>query len=113
VTPNGVTRVLTSPSRTLSQSEVAGRTPTAEVGGLCLQLPADWVAALADVVAARLAHAAVDASPWLDRKAAATHLGVSASRLEKDRTVPSHRWEGRVLYHRLELDEWLLGMGPK
>ncbi len=38
-------------------------------------------------------------SPWLDRKATpAAYLGVSVSRLEKDRTVPAHRWEGRVLY---------------
>jgi hypothetical protein len=44
---------------------------------------------------------------WLDRKAAAAYLGVPVSRLEKAREVPSHRWDGRVLYSRGELDEWM------
>jgi hypothetical protein len=35
---------------------------------------------------------------------------VPLSRLEKDRTLPSHRWGGRVLYHRQELDEYVLGL---
>lgn len=87
--------------------------PTDEVGGHSLSLPAEWLEALADLVAARLSGELAGASPWLDRKAAADYLSVSISRLEKDRTVPCHRWEGRVMYHRVELDEWLLGMGPK
>jgi hypothetical protein len=44
---------------------------------------------------------------WLDRKAAAAYLSVPLSRLEKARDVPSHRWDGRVLYSRDELDEWM------
>ena len=44
---------------------------------------------------------------WLDRKAAAAYLAVPVSRLEKAREVPSHRWDGRVLYSRAELDEWM------
>jgi hypothetical protein len=52
-------------------------------------------------------------SPWLDRKAAADYLGVPISRVEKDRTLPCHRWEGRVLYHRDELDGWLLEKGAR
>lgn len=86
---------------------------TAEVRGYSLPLPAEWLDELAALVAERIAAETIGASPWLDRKAAAVYLGVSVSRLEKDRTVPSHRWEGRVLYHRVELDEWLLGMGPR
>ncbi len=50
-------------------------------------------------------------SPWLTRVQAAAYLSVPLSRLEKDKTVPAHRWDGRVLYHRAELDEWLLGFG--
>ena len=46
---------------------------------------------------------------WLDRKAAAAYLGVPLSRLEKARDVPAHRWDGRVLYNRAELDEWMRG----
>lgn len=53
----------------------------------------------------------IPASPWLTRAQAAEYLGVPVSRLEKDRWLPSHRWEGRVMYHRGELDEYLLGFG--
>lgn len=88
-----------------------GAAPAAHVGGLELPVPAEWVDALAVAVAERLELAG--SSPWLDRVAAAVYLGVAVSRLEKDRTVPCHRWEGRVLYHRAELDEWLLGLGPR
>lgn len=49
------------------------------------------------------------AAGWLDRKAAAAYLGVPLSRLEKARDVPAHRWDGRVLYSRAELDEWMRG----
>jgi len=45
------------------------------------------------------------------RAQAAKYLGVPVSRLEKDRRMPSDRWEGRVMYHRGELDEDLLGFG--
>ena len=96
-----------------SESGFRNGAPTAEVGGHSLPVPAEWLDALAELVADRLSGVPVGTSPWLDRKAAAVYLGVSVSRLEKDRTVPSHRWEGRVLYHRVELDEWLLGMGPR
>jgi hypothetical protein len=46
-------------------------------------------------------------SPWLTRAQAAEYLAVPLSRLEKDRRVPSHRWDGRVLYHRDELDSFV------
>jgi hypothetical protein len=59
-----------------------------------------------ELVAEASAHAN-GAAGWLDRKAAAAYLGVPVSRLEKARDVPSHRWEGRVLYSRAELDEWM------
>lgn len=78
-----------------------------------LPLPAEWLDQLVALVGDRLVAEVGLGSPWLDRKAAADYLGVSISRLEKDRTVPCHRWEGRVMYHRAELDEWLLAMGPR
>ena len=76
-------------------------------------LVAEWRDELAAIAAERPYGQTAATSPWLDRRAAAAHLGVSISRLEKDRTVPSHRWEGRVLYHRAELDEWLLSKGQR
>jgi hypothetical protein len=51
------------------------------------------------------------ASPWMNRRQAADYLGLPLSRLEKDRRIPCHKDEGRVLYHRGELDEYLLGLG--
>ena len=48
-----------------------------------------------------------ETSPWLTRQQAADYLSVPVSRLEKDRSVPAHRWDGRVMYHRGELDTWL------
>lgn len=114
-------------------SEVAARAkaPTYEVGGTVatphgerdsgphgnsmssLPVPDEWLDELAARVAERLAGTVSSASPWMDRRAAAAYLDVSVARLEKDRTVPCHRWEGRVLYHRAELDEWLLAMGAR
>ena len=47
-------------------------------------------------------------SPWLTREAAAKYLSLPTSRLEKDRTIPCHRDGRRVLYHRAELDAYLL-----
>ncbi len=80
---------------------------------LALILPAAAVEAIAqraaEIVVERLG--SDGGSPWLTRKQAAAYLGVPASRLEKDKTVPAHRWDGRVLYNRGELDEWLLGFG--
>lgn len=76
--------------------------------GLQIELRADALAQLVDAVAERVRAELATESPWMTRQAAAGYLDVPVSRLEKDRTVPSHRWDGRVLYHRSELDEWLL-----
>ena len=75
---------------------------------LSLRLPAELIDSIADAVRQRLADEPT-ASPWLDRKAAAEYLSVPVSRLEKDKTVPVHHWDGRVLYHRGELDEFIRG----
>jgi hypothetical protein len=47
-------------------------------------------------------------SPWMKREAAARYLGVPVSRLEKSKAIPCHREGRRVLYHRAELDAYLL-----
>jgi hypothetical protein len=59
---------------------------------------------VADLVVARLD---AGTTPWLTRVQAAEYLAIPASRLEKDKRVPCHRWSGRVLYHRDELDDFV------
>jgi hypothetical protein len=103
----------TAADRGLS-SGVAGVSAAARhVDGLALPVPPEWLDALAHLVARRLQLHAEPVSPWMTRAQAADYLSVSVARLEKDRTVPAHRWAGRVLYHRDELDEWLLRMGSR
>ena len=75
--------------------------------GLHLELPESVLDRLVEQVAERVRSELADSSPWMTRPAAAVYLDVPVSRLEKDKTVPCHRWDGRVLYHRPELDEWL------
>jgi hypothetical protein len=72
-----------------------------------LVIPPEVLAHFVDEVTERVRKELTETSPWMTRQAAAAYLDVPVSRLEKDRTVPCHRWDGRVLYHRPELDEWL------
>jgi hypothetical protein len=76
---------------------------------IAVSLPPEAVEAIAER-AAELALARMDArpSPWLTRAQAAEYLQMPVSRLEKDRRIPRHRWDGRVLYHRDELDAFVL-----
>lgn len=78
---------------------------------LTLALPADALERIAERAAELAAERLTNVSPWLTRPEAAAYLGVPVSRLEKDRTVPCHRWNGRVMYHRGELDDHLLSFG--
>lgn len=71
-------------------------------------VPEELVEAIAQRAAEILAERQNGSSPWMTRPEAAEYLRVPASRLEKDKTVPCRRWDGRVLYHRQQLDEWLL-----
>ena len=52
-------------------------------------------------------------SPWLTRRQLADYLDVPLSRIEKDKTIPSHRWDGRFLYQRNEVDQWLIDKAPR
>jgi excisionase family DNA binding protein len=54
---------------------------------------------------------AFSSSPWMTRQEAAEYLRLPLSRLEKDRQIPFHKDGGRVLYHRVELDAYMLGLG--
>jgi excisionase family DNA binding protein len=81
------------------------------LSGLTLPIPVDALEAIAQRTAEIiLNHNHPAQSPWMTRQDAARYLSVPQSRLEKDRTIPSHRWGGRVMYHRDELDEFLLGL---
>jgi hypothetical protein len=80
--------------------------------GLSLNLGPDAIEAIAKLVAEKLRPE--ESSPgqgWFYLDAAAAYLGVPVSRLEKDRTLPRHRWKGRVIYSRAELDAYLQGLG--
>jgi excisionase family DNA binding protein len=67
-----------------------------------------------EAIAARAAELVIEklgsqnGSPWMTRPQAADYLALPVSRLEKDRTIPCHRDGRRVLYHRDELDRFLL-----
>jgi hypothetical protein len=114
VVDNGVDIATASATDRGLSSGVAGVSAAARhADGLALPVPPEWLDALAGLVAERLRLLGEPVSPWMTRAQAADYLSVSLARLEKDRTVPAHRWEGRVLYHRGELDEWLLGMGAR
>jgi hypothetical protein len=78
------------------------------VNGVYLELPPAVLAQLVEQVAERVRADLADSSPWMTRAEAAVYLRVPVSRLEKDRTVPAHRWDGRILYDRRELDQWLV-----
>ncbi len=73
-----------------------------------LAIPSEAIEAIAEraleLVLSRLDERS---SPWLTRAQAAEYLAVPLSRLEKDRRIPCHRWDGRVLYHRDELDAFV------
>jgi len=75
---------------------------------LRLEIPTAALEQIVGEVADRVRAELGDVSPWLTRAAAAEYLGIPLSRLEKARAVPSHKWDGRVLYNRCELDQWLL-----
>jgi hypothetical protein len=107
-----MTSVAIRPEKRLNKRRVEVA-PTPQGGGqsLALVLGDELLDALTEAVRARLADELEAASPWLTRSQAAEYLQVPVSRLEKDRTVPCHRWEGRVLYLRSELDDFILGFG--
>jgi hypothetical protein len=77
------------------------------VSSLHLELPRDVLEQLVHQVAERIRAELTATSPWMTRAEAAEYLRIPISRLEKDRTVPSHHWDARVFYSRPELDEWM------
>lgn len=81
--------------------------------GIDLHLDDDDVERLAAAIARRLDRrlGAGIASPWLTADQAADYIGAPISRIRQltmGDEIPVHRDGRRVLYHRDELDRWLL-----
>jgi excisionase family DNA binding protein len=77
---------------------------------LTVSLDSDQLDVIAERVAAILANGEADPSPWLTLKEAADYLRFPPSRLYKLTSagaIPHRKHEGRVLFHRDELDAWL------
>jgi hypothetical protein len=77
--------------------------------GLSLNLGPDALAALAELVAEKLS--VQGHKEWMTRAECAAYLSCPLSRLEKDRAIPSHKWDGLVYYNRREVDDHLKGLG--
>lgn len=78
--------------------------------GLALQLDDSAVERLADAIARRMP--AGNVSPWMSAEQAAEYIGAPVSRIRQltmGGQIPVHRDGRRVLYHRDELDQWLMG----
>ena len=82
--------------------------------GLSLDLPSELLDALAARLADRIAAHAVDAvsgySPWMTVAEAAEYLRWPRERLYKltaAGAIPHRKHDGRLLFHRDEVDEWL------
>ena len=98
-------------AHTERSSGTSGRRPpetnTGDGQKLTLELPPAAFAQLVAEVVGRVKADLGETSPWMTRQQAADYLSVPVSRLEKDRSVPAHRWDGRVMYHRGVLDTFL------
>lgn len=83
--------------------------------GIDLHLDDDGVERLAAAIARRLSDVGpTSSSPWLTADQAAEYIGAPISRIRQltmSDEIPVHRDGRRVLYHRDELDRWLLDGG--
>jgi excisionase family DNA binding protein len=81
------------------------------MASLGIELPDDFVGALADALAPLIAERLQPEPPqWLTARQAAEHLNAPLSRVRKltsTDALPVHREGGRVLYLRAELDEFI------
>jgi hypothetical protein len=77
--------------------------------------PPELVAALAERVAEQIGHTSAERSPWMTVPEAADYLRWKPSRIQKrtgpsvpeQQRIPHRKHEGRLLFHRDELDAWL------
>jgi excisionase family DNA binding protein len=84
--------------------------------GIALHLDDGDLERLAAAIARRLeGRLGAGASPWLTAEQAAEYIGAPLSRIRQltmGDEIPVHRDGRRVLYHRDELDRWLLDGAP-
>jgi hypothetical protein len=78
---------------------------------MTITLPAETLDAIVRQVADLVLAQSAPQTPWMTRREAAEYLRLPISRLEKHKGIPAHRDEGRVMYHRDELDKYFLGFG--
>ncbi len=65
---------------------------------------------IAAQVAAQLSdHVRGDGSPWLDIHGAAAYTGIPASTIYKNKAILRHKPDGRLMFHRAELDAYMRG----
>jgi excisionase family DNA binding protein len=87
----------------------AQHTQTGELLELLLEQLADRIAARIQTSLGAPAQTP-DGSPWLDIHAAAAYLRWPRQRLYKltaQGAIPHYKHEGRLVFHRAELDAWL------
>ncbi len=79
-----------------------------------IQLPDDLIEQIAELIANKLTGTLsqpTPPTPWLTPDAAALHLGCGKRRiydLVADDRIPVHREGNRLLFHRDELDDWIV-----
>jgi excisionase family DNA binding protein len=77
---------------------------------ISFELPPDLVDLIAERVSERLAERHdTDKSPWLTVERASEYTGIPKSTLYKNRAIPRHKPDGRLLFHRDELDAYVRG----
>jgi excisionase family DNA binding protein len=84
---------------------------TTNKGGAAIFLPDDVLDALVEQVASLFA-SRVGQSSWMNVETAAAYLDVPPKRLYNltaSKEIPHRKQDGRILFHRDELDEWLDG----
>jgi excisionase family DNA binding protein len=93
----------------------AGAAEADGMSGIDLHLDDDGVERLAAAIARRLqGRLGAGGTPWLNADEAAAYIGAPISRIRQltmGGEIPVHRDGRRVLYHRDELDRWLLDGG--
>jgi excisionase family DNA binding protein len=93
----------------------ASHAPRSAIPGNHAALGPEFVEAIADAVARRLADQAIGSSPWLTADQAADYIGAKLSRVRKLTAIGAlpHYKDGprRVLYRREELDDFIRSGG--
>jgi excisionase family DNA binding protein len=80
-----------------------------------ITIPAELVEMLAEQLEERI-RASGRQARWLTVSQAVDHLGLSSNSIRaliKRKRIPHYRVEGRILFDRGELDQWVRGEGQR